>query len=223
MGQEQPKGELCRTLHTQLLCAMSLTSTASLLRIQSVPIPCCTVSCRDHCCQRRFIPLVLAWARTIHQLQGSTIGETEPGKPSNPMKRLVVDLGSISFEKTCPGLAYVAISRANSMGKGNCMKSTIYFVGESFTKERLTNMTKLKNGGRRTKNHSRRTNWINYLNKHSHGFDANSKSKKYILEWCSSHVQDKAKFEKKHPVQTKCTLRQPHTHNSVLLPQGVRS
>lgn len=163
---------------------------------QSVPIPTCVVTCNSHCCQRRYIPLVLAWARTIHQLQGSTVGPTEPGKPTNPMKRLVVDLGSASFEKTCPGVAYVAVSRANTMGKGDVMKSAIYFVGNSFTKDRLTNMTRLKNGSRATKPHSRRQNWISYLNKHINNFKLTSEYKKAeLIEWCSCFIQDRHELE----------------------------
>ena len=163
---------------------------------QSVPIPTCTVNCDRHCCERRYIPLVLAWARTIHQLQGSTVGPTEPGKPTNPMKRLVVDLGSVSFEKTCPGVAYVAVSRANTMGKGDVMKSAIYFIGNSFTKDRLTNMTKLKNGSRFTKPHSRRQNWISYLNKHINSFKTTCKSQRTaLIKWCSSFVQNRQELE----------------------------
>lgn len=52
---------------------------------------------RSEYCWRKQIPLMMAWARTIHKSQGMTL------------PRIVVDLGS---KEGCTGLSYVGISRA---------------------------------------------------------------------------------------------------------------
>ena len=70
------------------------------------------------CCIRRFVPLTLAWATTIHKCQGTEAGKTEPPRPPNPCKRVIVDMGNTGFEKRTPGVAYVAMSRANTLERG---------------------------------------------------------------------------------------------------------
>lgn len=53
---------------------------------------------------RKQLPLAMAWASTIHKAQGLTIG------PHQAIQRLVIDAGA--HEGRCPGLLYVAVSRA---------------------------------------------------------------------------------------------------------------
>ena len=71
------------------------------------------------------------------------------GQPPNPGERLIVDIGDINVEKRWPGFAYVAYSRANTMGKGDVMKSAIYTMGKGFTATRFDQMTYVKNGSRK--------------------------------------------------------------------------
>ena len=138
------------------------------------------------CCIRRFVPLTLAWATTIHKCQGTEAGKTEPPRPPNPCKRVIVDMGNTGFEKRTPGVAYVAMSRANTLGKGNIMESAIYFMGNEFTKERLTDMTKSSSTKETTEKCKRRANWINHLEDAVHGVDdLNEDEKQNIIDWAT--------------------------------------
>ena len=137
------------------------------------------------CCERRFIPLTLACATTIHKAQGTEAGKTEPPRPPNPCTKIIVDLGGKKFEKDCPGLAYVAMTRANSLGKGNIMESALFFEGD-FTLDRLTEMTKKKGTSELTVHCKRRANWIKHLEKNVHGgADLDPLEKERIIRWAT--------------------------------------
>ena len=58
-------------------------------------------------CQREQLPLLLAWAVSIHKSQGLTVG------PNEQVKRLIVDFGA--SEGWAPGLLYVALSRVTHL------------------------------------------------------------------------------------------------------------
>ena len=136
------------------------------------------------CRERRFVPLALAWATTIHKAQGTEAGKTEPPRPPNPCNKIIVNLGKMHFEKTCPGLAYVAMTRANSLGKGNIMESALYFMGDDFTKDRLTGMTKKKGTNELTLHCKRRANWIKHLERNMHkGADLDAFGKERLIQW----------------------------------------
>jgi hypothetical protein len=89
-----------------------------------VPVPVTEKKCDRHCCSRSSIPLVPAWALTIHKCQGMTIGENEP------IKKAAIYLGKPSMEKRSPGLMNVALSRGR---KG----SDIAFLDDVINKDRL--------------------------------------------------------------------------------------
>ena len=56
--------------------------------------------------QRDQIPLQVCWALSIHKSQGMTAG------PEKRVHRLVIDIGTSDW---CAGLAYVALSRSESL------------------------------------------------------------------------------------------------------------
>ena len=135
------------------------------------------------CCQRRFIPLVMAWASTLHKLQGATYGKVPPGQPPNPGTKLIIDLGAKRSESDNPGLAYVAVSRGNTMGKGNRMESAIYF-SNNVTSERLQRMTIKANCNDKNVHCLRRNNWIKHLQKNIHeGLDLTRRETTKLTSW----------------------------------------
>ena len=147
------------------------------------------------CCQKKFLPLVLAWSSTLHKVQGATYVHTPPGQPPNLGKKLIVDIGSSKMDKDCPGLAYVAVSRGNSMGKGDKMKSAIYFIGDNFKLQRLSGMSMIKNGSRQTFHCKRRDNWIAHLHKLVHDSGVSENEGENIIEWAEKFRIDKDHFQ----------------------------
>ena len=124
-----------------------------------VPIPPVTVPCTKGCCEAHFIPLVLAFARTIHTFQGMEAG------PSKEIKRIVVDVGKAAFEALNPGVLYTALSRASTLGT-TPEGSAIYFSGP-LTKDRLMNVKYKRTFNTRKQVYEKvqmRTKWIEYLN-----------------------------------------------------------
>lgn len=130
---------------------------------QSVPIPPMTTRCKYGCCTRSYMPLSLAYAKTIHTFQGQTVGPAPPGRPENPIKRIIVDPGDRKFEGNNIGLFYTALSRATTIGNTkDKMSSAIYFHGQHYSKERITNLTIGKNG-RMYHKAELRQKWVKFM------------------------------------------------------------
>jgi hypothetical protein len=91
------------------------------------------------CCTRKQIPLHIAWAKTIHSLQGHNAGPTAKHKTPNAIQRIVINLREWTDETLNPGLIYVAVSRATSIGDlghmmpipRKFMSSALYFRAAS--------------------------------------------------------------------------------------------
>jgi hypothetical protein len=71
-----------------------------------VPILIASSGCRFGCCSRLFLPLCLAYAKTIHKFQGLQAGPTGEGKANNFYDRIICDPGARDFESKNPGLLY---------------------------------------------------------------------------------------------------------------------
>lgn len=113
--------------------------------LQAVPIPIITNRCSRNCCTRTFVPLELAYARSIHKFQGMTVGPTKPGQPPNMYSTIICDPDDRRFEGMWPGLLYTMVSRATTLGDDSGVGSAIYFdaplVGSiPLTTERLSNL-----------------------------------------------------------------------------------
>ena len=72
------------------------------------------------------------------------------------------------------------------MGKGNIMESDLYFMGDDFTKERLTRMAKKKGTNELTMHCKRRANWIKHLEKKMHkGANLDEVEKQRLINWAT--------------------------------------
>jgi hypothetical protein len=106
-----------------------------------VPIVPIQRRCEPKCCTRKQIPLQIVWAKTIHSLQGHNSGPTAKHQTPNGIQRIIIHLGERTDEKLNPGLTYVAMSRATTIGdlghmmsiSRKCMNSALYFRAASFT------------------------------------------------------------------------------------------
>ena len=62
-----------------------------------VPVPVVTKKCKkNYCCCFEYVPLQLAFARTIHKFQGQQVGD------GNLYKQMVFDPGTTNFEGNDP-------------------------------------------------------------------------------------------------------------------------
>ena len=106
---------------------------------QVVPIPMVTHRCKKGCCSVTFCPLQVSFGTTCHTFQGQSAGPVDKGHPENSVDRIVVDPGTRGFEGINPGLAYMAASRATTMGSDDRSKldSAIYFTGPNMNKSRV--------------------------------------------------------------------------------------
>jgi hypothetical protein len=78
--------------------------------------------------------------KKIHSVQGHSAGPAAAKKTPNAIQRIIIHLGDIKYEALNPGLTYVAISRATTIGRlghmttipMKCMNSAIYFLACSW-------------------------------------------------------------------------------------------
>ena len=151
-----------------------------------VPIVPVEMLCNNGCCcKRKFIPLSLAFAKTIHTFQGGNAGPVDEGKPPNPIQRIICDPGTKQFEGINIGLFYTLLSRATSLGNiddATFKDSAIYFIGNNMNEDRIRNITKNANGNDYLKV-SKRNAWINYLHKHKHTSGISNPDKQSLFQW----------------------------------------
>ena len=78
---------------------------------------------------------------TIHKFQGFEAGQTD----DDHINHLIVNCGSEADEHRCPGLLYVATSRAKTIGDKNIMfptNSSLYWMGDGMSTDRVRNLGK---------------------------------------------------------------------------------
>jgi hypothetical protein len=142
--------------------------------------------CRNQCCTRTYIPLSLAFGKTGHTFQGQTVGPVPDGKPENAIKKIIVDPGSRQFEGINCGLFYTLMGRPTTLGvREDKLSSAIYFDGDHFSRDRITNLTTGANGKPYRKALLRRA-WVKYLKSNEVDSSRWTKEKqKEIFEWAN--------------------------------------
>ena len=127
--------------------------------------------CRKQCCTVKWCPLVTSWATTIHKFQGFEAGNDK----KDMFRYLICDPGNVTWEQTCPGAFYVALSRAKTMGDFDSdtsfpKNSAIYWINENISSTRIREGG-LKKGPRpgdpkvKCELLVKRDQWIKYLEK----------------------------------------------------------
>jgi hypothetical protein len=158
---------------------------------QIVPIPYRETTCDKGCCRKKYVPLTLAFATTLHTCQGINAGPTQPGQPSNAVQKIILDPGNKQFETFCPGLFYVGLSRATTMGNGDKMKSAIYFMGQNIKRDRLLRMTYKTNSNEKLLRVLRRDAWTSELDKNEHKGNTSDKTAKKLFRWAEHAIYTK--------------------------------
>ena len=151
-----------------------------------VPVQCI---CNKHCCTRLFVPLTLAYSKTVHTYQGQSAGPTDEGKPQNAVQRIICDPGTRAFEGVNIGLFYTILSRATTIGDTTCKtdfkNSAIYFIGDNMNKERITDIT-LSKFGTPYQKVQKRTAWTNYLKQNTHKSNVTEDDAQKLLAWATN-------------------------------------
>ena len=146
-----------------------------------VPIPTIELNCEKHCCQVRYIPLSLAYAKTCHTFQGQTVGK------NCPIECIIVQPGTRDFEGKCPGLFYVFLSRATDIGtEGNRGTSAIFFDTNEMNRDRIRDLTHSLTTGKEYSKVTKRNIWNNYLREHIVEITINAEDKERIINWAES-------------------------------------
>jgi len=87
------------------------------------------------------------------------------------------------MELLCPGLLYMFISRATTIGiPQNRFKSALFFCNNNMNKARISNITQTKNGTKTEKNKKRRK-WIKHLQQHSYKIKISTNKKQNLIKW----------------------------------------
>ena len=128
-----------------------------------MPIPTEEFVCSSGCCQRRFCPLTLAYARTVHKFQGMSAGPVDPGKIPNMFDVIVCDPDEKSAEGTALGLLYTAVSRATTLGDESGLNSAIYFQGSSLKPSRILDLTLKEGTNKEFELAIKRRKWVDHL------------------------------------------------------------
>jgi hypothetical protein len=128
-----------------------------------------------------FLPLTLAYGKTAHTFQGQTAG------PGHPIEVIIVQPGTRSFEGQCPGLFYVLLSRATTIGvKKDHSDSAIFFFTNDMTYDRIWDLSKNKKTGRLYKSVQNRNKWIEHLKQNTKHVNFTQQSTDEILKWATN-------------------------------------
>ena len=157
-----------------------------------MPIPTEDFVCTRGCCTRSFVPLTIAYARTIHKFQGMSAGPVDPGKIKNMYDVIVCDPDDKEFEGTALGLLYTGVSRATTLGDNEGRGSAIYFTGSSLREDRIRNLTMKKDGKKEFEMAKKRRYWVNYISARAQRFKAHVKEimtkKELLLRWATTQT-----------------------------------
>ena len=163
----------------------------------SVPIVPTTVRCKIGCCVRTYMPLSLAYGKTVHTFQGQSVGPVPPGRPENAIQRIIVEPGNRQFEGNNVGLFYTTASRPTTIGTpDNKLSSAIYFDGPDFSRKRITNLTR-DNSGKLYRKAQLRQAWVKYMKNNSQNRRQYTKAEmEHLFAWVAKTRYTNAELQK---------------------------
>ena len=152
-----------------------------------VPIAPIKAMCKLKCgCFREYVPLTVAFGKTIHTFQGMNVGPVNEGQEPNAIQHIIVDPGTRTFEGNSPGILYTLTSRATTMGNDNDkFSSAIYFSGPNMNEHRVQHITMSAKNQEYEKVKLRRL-WTEHLNKNEFKNTMNEIDMEQMLLWGST-------------------------------------
>jgi hypothetical protein len=89
-----------------------------------VPIPSIEMNFSNYCCQCNFVPLSLAYAKTGHKFHDQTYS------PGHPIPFITVQPWMMKMERSCPGVLYMFLSRATTIGTAEDRSTSAIFFSQ---------------------------------------------------------------------------------------------
>ena len=171
----------------------SITSEEREKRKTWVAIPMVETRCKHNMCTRLYMPLSLAFAKSIHSFQGATVGPTPPGRPENTFLQIVADPGTRQFESTTNGLFYTLLSRVTTIGDmKDLTKSAIFFIGDNMNSKRIKKINRKKSAT----GHGEYYEYVKHLHRWVDNLDQNAMAEASqndidsIIEWTNDMMRE---------------------------------
>lgn len=177
---------------------------------KSIPIPCVPKLCKFKCCERTFLPLVPAFARSIHKFQGMSAGPTGPGQIPNMFPHIICHPGDSTFEGNNPGTLYVAISRATTLGDHTGKGSAIYFIDDSVPTDRVLRLRHKKNNKELFEKIQLRDSWMQRLDEGKQKISIQQDDLDQITKWSTETNYSKEEITNRIHQYTQLTSK-PYT------------
>jgi hypothetical protein len=119
-----------------------------------------------------------AYGKTAHTFEGATVG------PDHQIKKIIIQPGTQKFEALCPGLFYMMLSRATTIGTpSNRLDSAIFFITNDMNGDRIAHLTTSSTTGRQYIRVYKRQQWVDHLNRHIKSLSLTPQQKQDIIIW----------------------------------------
>ena len=122
---------------------------------------------------------------TAHTFQDQSAGPVDEGQPKNAVDCIVFDPGDNKFEGNNPGLLYMGVSRATSIGTG-VLDSALYFTGRNMNRYRVVNLKLQRDEKTPYKKVRLREAWVKHLDSNTINLCWTEEEKQALLNWAAT-------------------------------------
>ena len=147
---------------------------------KQVPICVTTKVCDNNCCILQYIPLSIAFGKTLHTFQGQEIIK------HSIQDVMVFECETLIIESKYPGWLYTGISRVDSIGNGDIELSSLYFIPTNARENRFINVRTKQHSVDNYKRVDERDAWISYLDSCKKTVTFSVSEKQTLMDWANS-------------------------------------
>ena len=147
---------------------------------KQVPISVTTKVCENNCCILQYIPLSIAFGKTLHTFQGQEIIK------HSIQDVMVFECETLIIESKYPGWLYTGISRVDSIGNGDIEVSSLYFIPGNARENRFINVRTKQHSDDNYKRVNERDAWISYLDSCKKTVTFSVSEKETLMDWANS-------------------------------------
>jgi hypothetical protein len=147
---------------------------------KQIPIGVTTKVCDNDCCILQYIPLSIAFGKTLHTFQGQEIVK------HSIQDVMVFECETLIIESKYPGWLYTGISRVDSIGNGDIEVSSLYFIPGNARENRFINVRTKQHSNDNYKRVDERDAWISYLDSCKKTVTFSMSEKETLMDWANS-------------------------------------